>query len=81
MSAKLWYTVREIALLLHVTRLTAWRLLEPYRARCHLAREGSHPRLVLWVPSAVVSDLRRDRRERWRATWRDAKEDECREAE
>ena len=66
MSARAWFTVREVALLLHVGRLTAWRLLRPYRERCHLAREGSHPRLVLWIPSAVVASLRQERRAMWR---------------
>ena len=66
MSARAWFTVREVALLLHVGRLTAWRLLRPYRERCHLAREGSHPRLVLWIPGAVVTELRRERRDMWR---------------
>jgi len=58
---KLWYTLREIAAVLHLRPRTARRLLAPYRMRCHLAREGSHPRLVLWVPGAVVVELERAR--------------------
>lgn len=65
--AAAWFTVGDVALLLHVGRLTAWRILKPYRDRCHLAREGSHPRLVLWIPSAVVQALRQERRAMWRA--------------
>lgn len=58
---KLWYTIHEVAAVLHVQRMTAWRLLRPHRARCHLARAGSHPRLVLWVPAQVVRQLEADR--------------------
>lgn len=61
MTEKVWFTVEELAARLHVQRITAWRLLRPYRARCHLGRNGSHPRLVLWVPSAVVNEISAER--------------------
>lgn len=56
-----WYTVRQIASLLHLRPLTAWRLVRPHRSKCHLARNGPHPRLVLWVPATVVRALSRER--------------------
>ncbi len=62
-----WYTLAEIAALLHVGERTTRRLLRPHRSRCHLARKGTHPRLVLWVPVAVVTELREARKELWRA--------------
>jgi hypothetical protein len=61
-----WFTVGEVAAMLHVQRMTAWRLLRPYRDRCHLGRAGSHPRRVLWVPVAVVEELRASRSRWWR---------------
>jgi hypothetical protein len=57
MTEKAWFTLGEVAAALHVARLTAWRQLRPFRARCHLARQGSHPRLCLWVPAEVVREL------------------------
>lgn len=66
MSGKPWYTVGEVAVVLHVQRMTAWRLLRPYRERCHLARAGRHPRLYLWVPVDVVEELRASRSQWWR---------------
>lgn len=56
-----WYTLREVAAVLHLRPRTTRRLLAPYRQRCHLAREGSHPRLVLWIPGAIVLELERAR--------------------
>lgn len=56
---KAWYTLGEVAAVLHVARMTAWRQLRPFRAQCHLARAGTHPRLVLWVPADVVRQLER----------------------
>lgn len=61
-----WFTVRDVAALLHVQRLTAWRLLRAHRSACHLARDGQHPRLVLWVPATVVDALRADRSRWWK---------------
>ncbi len=61
MTEQRWYTVRQIALELHVRPLTAWRLVRPYRSRCHTARAGRHPRRVLWVPEAVLRLLRESR--------------------
>lgn len=52
-----WYTTEDVAAELHVKRITAWRLLRPYRSRCHTGRKGRHPRRVLWVPAAVVREL------------------------
>lgn len=57
MSEKVWFTLGEVAATLHVSRLAAWRVLRPFRGRCHLARAGPHPRLVLWVPVAVVRQI------------------------
>jgi hypothetical protein len=56
-----WFTVAELAERFHVEPITAWRLVRPYRARCHLARNGPHPRHVLWVPASVVEELERGR--------------------
>lgn len=61
MSGQRWYTVEEVAEELHVRPLTAWRLVRPYRDRCHLARKGRHPRRVLWIPEAVLRQLREAR--------------------
>jgi hypothetical protein len=61
MSEKPWLTLGEVAARLHVARMTAWRLLRPFRGRCHLARAGSHPRLVLWVPAEVLRELESER--------------------
>ena len=58
-TASRWYTVAAVAERLHVRPITAWRRLKPYRLRCHLARNGSHPRRVLWVPADVVRALER----------------------
>ena len=66
-EAKAWFTIPEIAALLHVGGRTTLRLLTPYRAKCHLARRGKNPRLVLWVPAAVVTELCNARRELWRS--------------
>lgn len=63
---KAWYTVGEVAVMLHVQRITAWRLLRPHRDRCHLARHGTHPRLCLWVPVAVVEQLQASRSVWWK---------------
>lgn len=66
---KQWYTLAEIATLLHVSVRTAVRLVDPYRDRgyCHLARNGKHPRLVLWVPVAIVRQICEARQVVWRA--------------
>lgn len=57
-----WYTVQELADRLHLRPKTVRRILRPYRDRCHLARNGSHPRLVLWVPLAVVLSIEKARK-------------------
>lgn len=54
-----WFTLHAVADRLHVGWLTAWRLVRPHRDKCHLARKGSHPRLVLWVPAEVVAEIER----------------------
>ena len=64
---KEWYTISELADLLHVGGRTTLRLLEPHRGRCHLARRGKNPRLVLWVPAAVVAELCEARKAMWKA--------------
>lgn len=66
-SAPEWYEAPKVADLLHVTRRHLQRLLTPHRDRCHLARDGRHPRLVLWVPALVVRQLREERRSVWRS--------------
>lgn len=65
MTEKVWFTVAEVAEVLHLQPTTAWRLVRPYRARCHLARNGRHPRLHLWVPLSVVEALKADRARVW----------------
>lgn len=64
---KQWYKRSEVAALLHVGERTTYRLLSPHRNRCHMARDGNHPRLVLWVPAAVVNELREARKMLWHA--------------
>ncbi|HVO13304.1 MAG TPA: hypothetical protein VMX54_21365 [Vicinamibacteria bacterium] len=64
MAAPSWYTVAEVAQLLHCSRLAAWRALQPHRAQCHLARRGQHPRLHLWAPASVVQLVVQRRRQR-----------------
>lgn len=64
---KEWYTIPELAELLHVGGRTTLRLLEPHRAQCHLARRGKNPRLVLWIPASVVSEICDERKATWRA--------------
>lgn len=54
---KPWYTVKELASLLHRSPRTIGRLIRPYRDQCHLARQGSHPRKVLWIPLPVAYEL------------------------
>lgn len=63
---KPWYTLAEVAALLHVGIRTTRRLLAPYREQCHLARKGRHPRLVLWVPVEVFAEIRKKRGDVWR---------------
>lgn len=64
---KPWYTLAEVAAMLHVGTRTTRRLLAPYRDKCHLARKGQHPRLLLWIPGSVVTALCEGRREMWSA--------------
>ena len=56
-----WFTVEDLASRLHLAVETARKLVRPFRARCHLARKGSHPRLVLWIPRDVVLKIERQR--------------------
>ena len=63
---KEWFTLEEIAALLHIGTRHARRLLAPYRADCHLARKGGHPRLILWVPSNVAAKIRNERACIWK---------------
>lgn len=65
---KAWYTVDDIASLLHVSRRQVQRLVRPHDARCHLARAGRAPRLLKWVPREVVMELVEQRA--WYATGR-----------
>jgi hypothetical protein len=62
-----WFTIRELAARLHLSTGTTHRLVKPFREHCHLAREGSHPRLVLWIPVAVALAIERQQ-ERHRMT-------------
>ncbi len=57
LSLERWYTVREIALLLHRAPKTIRSLLKPYRTRCRLAREGRNPRRVLYIPESVARQV------------------------
>ncbi len=66
MTEKVWYTIRELAELLHLQPRTARRLVRSYRSRCHLARNGSHPRLMLWVPVDVVGEIIAERLPAWK---------------
>ena len=63
---KAWFTQAELSALLHVGDRTTRRLLKPYRKQCHMARHGSHPRLLLWIPAAVVTEICEARGELWR---------------
>jgi len=54
---KEWFTVEDVATLLNVKPIVAWRKLRPFRSRCRLARRGQHPRKLLWVPDDVVMEL------------------------
>lgn len=56
-QAQSWYTVKDLASLLHRTPKTVRSLIHPYRDQCHLGRAGSHPRKVLWIPQQVVREL------------------------
>lgn len=56
-----WLTVRELADRLRLRPRTAWLLVRPYRARCRLGRNGSHPRKVLWIPADVVRTIEKQR--------------------
>ena len=67
MTPREWYPAPVVAELLHITRRRLSDLLAPHRERCHLARDGRHPRLVLWVPAPVVRQLRKERRSVWLA--------------
>jgi hypothetical protein len=60
-QATRWYTVPDLAEQLHVRPRTAWGLVRPYRHRCHLGRDGSHPRKVLWIPADVVRSIQKAR--------------------
>lgn len=57
MQAQTWYTVKQLGALLHRSPKTVRNLIQPYRDQCHLAREGSHPRKVLWIPRQVAQTL------------------------
>lgn len=65
---KEWFTLEEIAALLHIGTRHARRLIGPHRSDCHLARKRGHPRLILWVPAKVVTKMRGERAELWRET-------------
>lgn len=54
---KAWYTVRELANLLHRTPKTIRRLVRPHRSECHLDRNGPHPRRLLWIPASVAQKV------------------------
>jgi hypothetical protein len=56
-----WFTVQDLAVRLHLKPKTVRRIVRPYRDRCHLARNGSHPRKVLWVPLEVVRAIEKAR--------------------
>jgi hypothetical protein len=56
-----WFTVRELAARLHLAPFTTRQLVKPFREYCHLARQGSHPRRVLWIPLDVVLAIERQR--------------------
>lgn len=60
-QATRWYTVLDVADQLHVRPRTAWGLVRAYRHRCHLGRDGSHPRKVLWIPVDVVRAIEKQR--------------------
>lgn len=63
-TTKYWWCVADLAERWHVSPQMVRLLLKPYRGRCHRARRGKHPRLLLWVPLAVVATL--DREREWR---------------
>lgn len=54
---KPWYTLKQLAGLLHRRPKTIRRLIRPYRDRCHLDRAGSHPRKVLWIPGDIAQKV------------------------
>lgn len=64
MTGARWYTVRELAELLRVKPRTAWLKVRPYRDRCRRGRNGSHPRMVLWIPAEVVRVIEKGRETR-----------------
>ena len=52
-----WYTIRQLADLLHRRPRTIRHLVRPYRPECHLDRDGRHPRKVLWIPGDVAQKI------------------------
>jgi hypothetical protein len=63
LTTKYWYSVADLAARYHVSEKTVrLHILPPHRGRCHLARRGRHPRLLLWIPAEVVRLLDRERR-------------------
>jgi hypothetical protein len=64
MTAARWYTVRELADRLRLKPRTVWLYARPYRDRCRLGRNGSHPRLVLWIPADVARAIEKERETR-----------------
>ena len=56
-----WLTLAQVADALHVSTRWARELVRPYRDRCHIARRGDHPRLLLWIPHAVLTQLLAER--------------------
>ena len=60
-----WFTVEDLALRWHLAPKTARKLLRPFRRRCHLARRGAHPRLILWIPRDAVLSIERSRGRLW----------------
>jgi hypothetical protein len=63
LTAQYWFSVEQLAARWHIGPQMVRLLLKPYRARCHRARRGKHPRLCLWVPVEVVRRLDQERRE------------------
>ena len=57
LNGREWYRVRDLAGCFHRSPRTIRRLVRPYRAHCHLDRDGRHPRKVLWIPRIVAKQI------------------------
>lgn len=74
-TSQYWFCVDDLMALWHLSGKMVHTLLQPHRGRCHLARRGRQPRLVLWVPIEVVRTINNDRKAMWEKAGRETRQE------